>query len=167
MGFSGVLDSSDLPDQTCNITDLEKEAQECRSSPDVPGWLTASCGHTTPAASARRGPFPRALRVEGHTMPPSMCEKFRRPMAKRVREAAKAANKPVTIHLDTKGPEIRTGFFKEGGKINLVAGQDLKLVTDYSFKGDSTCFALSYEKLCTSGKEAASYSARTAPFRSR
>mmetsp|Transcript_119341 Transcript_119341/g.349242 ORF Transcript_119341/g.349242 Transcript_119341/m.349242 type:complete len:510 (-) Transcript_119341:270-1799(-) len=74
-------------------------------------------------------------------------------MVKRIREAAKLANKPVAILLDTKGPEIRTGFFKEGGKINLVAGQDLKLVTDYSFKGDNTCFALSYDKLCQSVKQ--------------
>lgn len=34
-----------------------------------------------------------------------------------------------------------------GGKINLKQGQDLKLVTDYSFKGDSTCIAVSYPKL--------------------
>eukprot|EP00408_Alexandrium_pacificum_P012041 CAMPEP_0171235348 /NCGR_PEP_ID=MMETSP0790-20130122/41898_1 /TAXON_ID=2925 /ORGANISM="Alexandrium catenella, Strain OF101" /LENGTH=156 /DNA_ID=CAMNT_0011701653 /DNA_START=10 /DNA_END=476 /DNA_ORIENTATION=- len=74
-------------------------------------------------------------------------------MVKRVREAAKQVGKPVAILLDTKGPEIRTGFFKEGGKISLVAGQELKLVTDYSFKGDNTCLALSYDKLCSSVKE--------------
>merc|ERR1719498_2024835 len=56
-------------------------------------------------------------------------------------------DKPVAILLDTKGPEIRTGFFAAGGKIDLKAGQDLKLVTDYSFKGDNTCFAVTYEKL--------------------
>uniref|UniRef100_A0A7S1B1A8 Pyruvate kinase n=1 Tax=Noctiluca scintillans TaxID=2966 RepID=A0A7S1B1A8_NOCSC len=63
-------------------------------------------------------------------------------------------NKPVAILLDTKGPEIRTGFFRKevGDKIELVQGQDLKLVTDYSFKGDSTCFAVSYPKLPTSVK---------------
>jgi len=74
---------------------------------------------------------------------------------KRIREAQKQRpNKPVAILLDTKGPEIRTGFFKEecGGKIQLKAGQDLKLVTDYSFKGDNTCFAVSYDKLCQSVK---------------
>ena len=73
---------------------------------------------------------------------------------KRIREAAKQRpNKPVGILLDTKGPEIRTGFFKEAGsKIELVQGQKLKLVIDYSFKGDSTCFAVSYDKLCTSVK---------------
>merc|ERR1719326_2058774 len=73
----------------------------------------------------------------------------------RIREACKQRpNKHVAILLDTKGPEIRTGFFREdvGGKISLTQGQDLKLVIDYSFKGDATCFALSYDKLCTSVK---------------
>merc|ERR1719487_3128176 len=66
----------------------------------------------------------------------------------RIREADKLRpDKPIAILLDTKGPEIRTGFFKEGGKINLTAGQELKIVTDYSFKGDNTCFAVTYEKL--------------------
>merc|ERR1719487_1403997 len=68
----------------------------------------------------------------------------------RIREADKLRpKKPISILLDTKGPEIRTGFFKEGGKINLTKGQDLKLVVDYSFKGDNTCFAVTYEKLPT------------------
>merc|ERR1719329_1561193 len=61
----------------------------------------------------------------------------------KIREAAK------------QRPENRTGFFREdvGGKIDLVQGQDLKLVTDYSFKGDSTCFAVTYDKLPQSVKE--------------
>merc|ERR1719382_2373761 len=52
------------------------------------------------------------------------------------------------------GPEIRTGFFREdvGKSIELKQGQDLKLVTDYNFKGDSTCIALTYEQLPTSVK---------------
>merc|ERR1719210_18706 len=68
--------------------------------------------------------------------------------------AAKFPDKPVAILLDTKGPEIRTGFFREdvGDKIDLVQGQELKLVTDYSYKGDSTCIALSYKALPTSVK---------------
>jgi pyruvate kinase len=74
---------------------------------------------------------------------------------KKIREACKQRpGKPVAILLDTKGPEIRTGFFRPdvGDKIDLVQGQKLKLVTDYSFKGDSTCFALSYPGLTTSVK---------------
>jgi pyruvate kinase len=39
-----------------------------------------------------------------------------------------------------------------GDKISLKQGQDLKIVTDYSFKGDSTCIACTYEKLPTSVK---------------
>merc|ERR1719401_1678030 len=72
-----------------------------------------------------------------------------------IREACKQRpNKPVAILLDTKGPEIRTGFFKEdvGDKIELKQGQELKLVIDYSFKGDNTCIAVSYDKLCQSVK---------------
>mmetsp|Transcript_101232 Transcript_101232/g.264473 ORF Transcript_101232/g.264473 Transcript_101232/m.264473 type:complete len:511 (-) Transcript_101232:269-1801(-) len=74
---------------------------------------------------------------------------------KRIRDAAKQRpNKPVGILLDTKGPEIRTGFFREdvGDKIDLTQGQKLKLVIDYSFKGDNTCFAVSYPMLCQSVK---------------
>merc|ERR1719394_1658286 len=73
----------------------------------------------------------------------------------RIRAAAsKFPDKPVAILLDTKGPEIRTGFFREdvGDKIELTQGQDLKLVTDYSYKGDSTCIAVSYPALTTSVK---------------
>jgi pyruvate kinase len=67
--------------------------------------------------------------------------------------AAKFPDKPVAILLDTKGPEIRTGFFKEGvEKIDLQQGQQLKLVTDYAYKGDSTCIAVSYPALPTSVK---------------
>jgi len=72
----------------------------------------------------------------------------------RIREASKQRpDKPLAVLLDTKGPEIRTGFFKEGMKsINLEKGKPLKLVTDYEFKGDETCFACTYEKLPTSVK---------------
>lgn len=68
--------------------------------------------------------------------------------------AAKFPDKAVGILLDTKGPEIRTGFFREGvgDKIELVQGQTLKLVTDYDFKGDNTCIAVSYQSLPTSVK---------------
>jgi pyruvate kinase len=74
---------------------------------------------------------------------------------KRIREAtALRPNKPVAILLDTKGPEIRTGFFREdvGKTISLEKGKELKLVADYNFKGDATCIALSYDKICTSVK---------------
>merc|ERR1719174_2865809 len=66
----------------------------------------------------------------------------------RIREASAATGRPCAIMLDTKGPEIRTGFFAEsGGKISLTAGQELKIVTDYDFKGDSSCIACTYKAL--------------------
>ena len=73
----------------------------------------------------------------------------------RVREAAeKRPEKNIAVLLDTKGPEIRTGFFKPecGGKITLKAGQELEIVTDYDFKGDATKFACTYDKLPSSVK---------------
>jgi pyruvate kinase len=55
--------------------------------------------------------------------------------------------------LDTKGPEIRTGFFaKDAKKIDLKKGQSLILTADYHFKGDSTKLACSYPQLATSVK---------------
>lgn len=53
--------------------------------------------------------------------------------------------------LDTKGPEIRTGFFGNGvSKIKLIKDETITLTTDYSFRGDSTKLACSYPKLATS-----------------
>ena len=50
--------------------------------------------------------------------------------------------------LDTKGPEIRTGFLKEeSNPVKLTAGQEITLTTDYDFKGDSSMLALSYKSL--------------------
>ncbi|VEU38272.1 unnamed protein product [Pseudo-nitzschia multistriata] len=68
----------------------------------------------------------------------------------RLREAAAKCGKPVGVLLDTKGPEIRTGFFAEGKKIELVRGETLVLTSDYSFKGDNTKLACSYSELATS-----------------
>jgi len=59
------------------------------------------------------------------------------------------------IMLDTKGPEIRTGFFAPpyaDGKIELKAGQDLTLTTDYSHKSDGTKLGITYDKLPSSVK---------------
>ena len=57
--------------------------------------------------------------------------------------------------LDTKGPEIRSGFFADGAKsISLEKGQSLILTTDYTFKGDANGkkLACSYPSLCKSVK---------------
>ncbi len=52
--------------------------------------------------------------------------------------------------LDTKGPEIRTGFFAEGKKIDLVKGENIVLTSDYAFKGNSKKLACSYQALASS-----------------
>mmetsp|Transcript_26056 Transcript_26056/g.61864 ORF Transcript_26056/g.61864 Transcript_26056/m.61864 type:complete len:506 (+) Transcript_26056:183-1700(+) len=69
----------------------------------------------------------------------------------RLRQAAAIKRKHVAVLLDTKGPEIRSGFFAGGKKkINLVKDQDLVLTSDYSFKGDETKLACSYASLAKS-----------------
>lgn len=54
--------------------------------------------------------------------------------------------------LDTKGPEIRTGFLVDGKNISLKMNQSMEITTDYAHKGDSTCIACSYEHLPKSVK---------------
>lgn len=51
------------------------------------------------------------------------------------------------VMLDTKGPEIRTGFLEDGKPIQLVEGQELTISTDYNVKGNSKMIAMSYKKL--------------------
>lgn len=56
----------------------------------------------------------------------------------RLRQAAKNRVKHIGVLLDTKGPEIRTGFFAAGvDKIELKKGQTLILTSDYNHKGTS------------------------------
>lgn len=45
-----------------------------------------------------------------------------------VRDAAMVVNKPIALMLDTKGPEVRLGLFKDG-KVFLKAGQNFTLTT--------------------------------------
>jgi pyruvate kinase len=53
--------------------------------------------------------------------------------------------------LDTKGPEIRTGFFANGAsKVSLVKGDNLILTNDYNYKGDATKLACSYPTIASS-----------------
>lgn len=75
--------------------------------------------------------------------------------AKKLKEAFKAKkNHQCALLLDTKGPEIRTGLVKDQTKklINLVAGQDLEITTDYTVLGDEKVLACSYKGLPTSVK---------------
>jgi pyruvate kinase len=57
----------------------------------------------------------------------------------------------AAVMLDTKGPEIRTGFFANGAsKISVVKGETIVLTADYSFKGDNKKLACSYASIATS-----------------
>jgi pyruvate kinase len=57
------------------------------------------------------------------------------------------------VLLDTKGPEIRSGFFAGGlKKIDLVKGASLTLTADYNFKGSAKKLGCSYPQLATSVK---------------
>jgi pyruvate kinase len=71
---------------------------------------------------------------------------------KRIREAMAKTGINCGLLLDTKGPEIRSGFLEGGGKVELQAGQTLKIVTDYEFKGNKDCIACSYKSLPTTVK---------------
>ena len=72
----------------------------------------------------------------------------------RMRQAATNKQRNVAILLDTKGAEIRSGFFGNGAKkVDLVKGETLILTSDYDFKGDSKKLACSYANLAKSVKE--------------
>jgi len=69
----------------------------------------------------------------------------------RLREAAANKGANVGVMLDTKGPEIRSGFFADGAKkIDLIKNENITLTSDYSFKGDKTKLACSYPALAQS-----------------
>ncbi|XP_020590335.1 pyruvate kinase, cytosolic isozyme-like [Phalaenopsis equestris] len=51
------------------------------------------------------------------------------------------------VMLDTKGPEIRTGFLKDGKPIRLEKDQEITITTDYSIKGDQKLISMSYKKM--------------------
>lgn len=46
-----------------------------------------------------------------------------------------------------QGPEIRTGFLKDGKPIQLKQGQEIVVSTDYDLKGDESIISMSYKKL--------------------
>lgn len=71
----------------------------------------------------------------------------------RIRQAAKNKSRDIAILLDTKGPEIRSGFFaNDAKKVDLVKGQTIILTTDYNYRGDATKLACSYPGLARSVK---------------
>lgn len=62
-----------------------------------------------------------------------------------VKEVREELNTPVSILLDTKGPEIRTGKFSVP-VVDLVEGQEFTLTTD-DYLGDQNKCQISYEGL--------------------
>jgi len=64
-----------------------------------------------------------------------------------LRLAEEKAGKMCAVLLDTKGPEIRTGFLKGNKNVFLKVGQEVTLTTDYDVEGDENTIALSYKKL--------------------
>lgn len=57
----------------------------------------------------------------------------------------------AAVLLDTKGPEIRTGFFEKGlEKLVLIKGEQIILTADYNFRGNAQKLACSYPQLASS-----------------
>ena len=69
-------------------------------------------------------------------------------MVDNLKEAMKQRpGRTCAIMLDTKGPEIRTGMLRDNKPVELVAGQELQIVTDYSIEGDNKRISCSYKGL--------------------
>ncbi|XP_050369517.1 pyruvate kinase, cytosolic isozyme [Argentina anserina] len=64
-----------------------------------------------------------------------------------LRAAMESTGILCAVMLDTKGPEIRTGFLKDAKPIQLKLGQEITISTDYSIKGDENMICMSYKKL--------------------
>lgn len=70
-------------------------------------------------------------------------QKARFDQLKSVREELR---KPIAILLDTKGPEIRTGLLKNGGKVRLETGAEF-ILTSEEIEGDETRVSQTYPEL--------------------
>lgn len=53
----------------------------------------------------------------------------------------------VSLMLDTKGPEIRTGILRDAEPLEIKEGQELDILTDFSLEGDATRITISYQAL--------------------
>lgn len=69
-------------------------------------------------------------------------------MLENLREAMEERNgSSVSLMLDTKGPEIRTGILRDAEPLELKEGQELDVLTDFSLEGDGTRITISYQAL--------------------
>lgn len=64
---------------------------------------------------------------------------------KAIKDIREKLKKPISIMLDTKGPEIRTGNFRDG-KAEVKEGQNFTFTTN-DVTGDSTICSISYKDL--------------------
>ena len=64
----------------------------------------------------------------------------------KLRELRKKYDRPVAALLDTKGPEIRLGCFKDG-KVSLEEGQ-IFTFTNKDIEGTNECVSITYKELC-------------------
>ena len=64
-----------------------------------------------------------------------------------LREASAATGITCAVLLDTKGPEIRTGFLEGGEPVHFEVGSRVTLTTDYDIKGNASLIAVSYPYL--------------------
>lgn len=64
---------------------------------------------------------------------------------KTVRKLSKKTGKHIACLLDTKGPEIRTGSFRDG-RAELITGKEFILTTK-TMEGDDTCVSVTYKDL--------------------
>lgn len=66
--------------------------------------------------------------------------------AKIVQQVRKETGKPIPLILDTKGPEIRTGAFKDNAEIKLNIGDIFTLTTE-DIEGDQNRVSVTYKNL--------------------
>eukprot|EP00887_Chlorella_sp_A99_P008108 scaffold12.g8108.t1 len=88
---------------------------------------------------------------------PTLCDMLRSGMNEtlnNLRTACRQTGIMCAVMLDTKGPEIRTGFLENEKPVQLVQGQEITITTDYSIKGNKNLIAMSYKKLAQARRTA-------------
>lgn len=72
---------------------------------------------------------------------------------KNLREYLATSKRMCGIMLDTKGPEIRTGKLRDSEELQLCAGDEIVLTSDYTFVGTAAKISHSYASMAKSVKE--------------